>query len=61
MRTTEQREGACSAYILMLEREIESSIRKVIKYLKEIGVSVNFSSDTEISCCDLYRYEINHK
>lgn len=42
----------------MLEREIESSIRKIIKYLKEIGVSVNFSSDAEFSSCDLCRYEI---
>ena len=42
----------------MLEREIESSIRKVVAYLKDINVSVTFSSSVTESCCDLYRYEI---
>ena len=42
----------------MLEREIESSIRKVVAYLKDINVSVTFSSTVTESCCDLYRYEI---
>jgi len=42
----------------MLEREIESSIRRVVSYLKDIGVNVNFCPDAEFSCCDLYRYEI---
>ena len=51
-------EGACIAHILMLEREIESSIRKVVAYLKEINVQVKFSSSVTESCCDLYRYEI---
>ena len=44
--------------MLMLEREIESSIRKVVAYLKDINVSVTFSSSVTESCCDLYRYEI---
>ena len=43
---------------LMMEREIENSIRKVISYLKDLGVSVILSKDSESSCCDLYRYEI---
>jgi len=42
----------------MMEREIENSIRKVISYLKDLGVSVILSKDSESSCCDLYRYEI---
>lgn len=52
-------EGACIARFLMMEREIESSIRKVINYLKEINVTVNFSKTTDESFCDLYRYEIH--
>lgn len=42
----------------MLEREIENSIRKVISYLKEIGVTVTLSKDAKQSCCDLYRCEV---
>ena len=52
-------EGACIACFLMMEREIESAIRKVIAYLKDINVTVNFSKNTDESCCDLYRYEIH--
>ena len=47
-----------SALLQMLEREIEDSIRKVISYLKELGVTVTLSKDAEHSCCDLYRYEV---
>ncbi len=43
----------------MMEREIESSIRKVVDYLKDINVTVIFSSTVDVSCCDLYRYEIH--
>ena len=42
----------------MLERDIEDSIRKVIEYLKDLGVVVIFSKDVEFSTCDLFRYEI---
>ena len=52
------REGACVACFLMMEREIENSIRKVMSYLKDLGVTVTLSADTDASCCDLYRYEI---
>ncbi len=42
----------------MLERDIETSIRKVVNYLKDLGVVVIFSKSAEFSTCDLYRYEI---
>tara|TARA_B100001758_G_C18279564_1_gene540866 strand:+ start:595 stop:990 length:396 start_codon:yes stop_codon:yes gene_type:complete len=42
----------------LLERDIEDSIRKVIEYLKDLGVVVIFSKDVEFSTCDLFRYEI---
>lgn len=42
----------------MLETEIESSIRKVVAYLRDIGVSVFFSKEVTCSVCDLYDYKI---
>ena len=42
----------------MLERDIESSIRKVVSYLKDIGVGVSISSTALCSLCDLHNYEI---
>ena len=50
MRIIDYEMGGIRCLFLMMEREIENSIRKVISYLKDLGVSVILSKDSESSC-----------